>query len=504
MPPLCVKASELQLITQQISGVSGREKQRLMQKEDREERHKISRARVKNWDNTILGHRRKKLEAYDERIAKEELYRLEMDKQYAEDEADRRKRAIDRAKTLQYYNQDNVRAFHSRVLLYQVLKERDMQLQVKEALKSAKTSPVITDPNQSELSQADLDIMQQVEARQKRILLAQEHILQAKAKRDRENEDKMAEYKEGKELARLDLEYQLEQKEKERKRRTDSLLLRDQLQTMKQELQNRAGEAKAWDLEQTKKVNSWIERKSKQTEMKKEREKSWFEESLRLRETLGEAQAKIHNDTDSKLEEQISKAVARKEELARQDAKNKDEKKKRQQDELKTYFHQYQRQAAENKEIKKQQEQILLEHYMKIRDEALTEQQEKKASILRKGQMLQQFHRTQMNNVRSSKIKERDDELAIDKQMMNTFDHEDRELTEYMKNLSNEAWAKTNPRLQKFIEDTITPRSKHRSVAARKEQQINTRERLGFSSGGYTALDTLRMNPIVTGPMHFD
>ena len=92
-----------------------------------------------------------------------------------------------------------------------------MQLQVKEALKSAKTSPVITDPNQSELSQADLDIMQQVEARQKRILLAQEHILQAKAKRDRENEDKMAEYKEGKELARLDLEYQLEQKEKERK-----------------------------------------------------------------------------------------------------------------------------------------------------------------------------------------------------------------------------------------------------------------------------------------------
>ena len=128
---------------------------------------------------------------------------------------------------------------------------------------------------------------------------------------------------------------------------------------MKQELQNRAGEAKAWDLEQTKKVNSWIERKSKQTEMKKEREKSWFElsrfiafferncwyfhirESLRLRETLGEAQAKIHNDTDSKLEEQISKAVARKEELARQDAKNKDEKKKRQQDELKTYFHQY-------------------------------------------------------------------------------------------------------------------------------------------------------------------
>jgi hypothetical protein len=60
-----------------------------------------------------------------------------------------------------------------------------------------------------------------------------------------------------------------------------------------------------------------------------------------MRESLGEAQAKIHNDTDSKLEEQISKAVARKEELARLDAKNKLEKKKKQQEELTTYFHEY-------------------------------------------------------------------------------------------------------------------------------------------------------------------
>jgi 16S rRNA C1402 (ribose-2'-O) methylase RsmI len=58
-----------------------------------------------------------------------------------------------------------------------------------------------------------------------------------------------------------------------------------------------------------------------------------------------------------------------------------------------------QRQAIENKEIKKQQEQVLLGHYMKIRDEALKEQQEKKATILKEGRMLQQFHRSQMVNI---------------------------------------------------------------------------------------------------------
>ena len=47
-------------------------------------------------------------------MAKEESERVELDRQYALEEAERRKNAINRAKTLQYQSQDSVRAFHSR------------------------------------------------------------------------------------------------------------------------------------------------------------------------------------------------------------------------------------------------------------------------------------------------------------------------------------------------------------------------------------------------------
>jgi hypothetical protein len=59
---------------------------------------------------------------------------------------------------------------------------------------------------------------------------------------------------------------------------------------------------------------------------------------IRVRETLGQEQAKIHTETDTKLEEKISKAVAKKEEAAKRDEELRHAKKKKQHNDLKTYF----------------------------------------------------------------------------------------------------------------------------------------------------------------------
>lgn len=98
---------------------------------ERERLHELSKQKVKHWTNTIAGQRQRKLEARKLREEKEEEERKLVDVEEAKYEADKRKAAIDRAKTQQYYETDRVKGFHGALLLTEVLKERDAQVELK-------------------------------------------------------------------------------------------------------------------------------------------------------------------------------------------------------------------------------------------------------------------------------------------------------------------------------------------------------------------------------------
>ncbi|NXL46729.1 CC173 protein, partial [Podilymbus podiceps] len=103
----------------------------LAEKKEREEMHLRSKAAVKDWPNTIMGLAQRKLKAKKLREEKEEEERKLLDLEEEQFQAAKRKEAIDRAKTYLYYQNERVKGFHSALLLAEVLKERDAQVEFK-------------------------------------------------------------------------------------------------------------------------------------------------------------------------------------------------------------------------------------------------------------------------------------------------------------------------------------------------------------------------------------
>jgi len=106
------------------------EEQMRRTREDKERLRDMSKDQIKNWTNTIVGQRQKKLEARKIREEKEEEERTLIDIEEAKYQAQKRKEAIERAKTQQYYQTDRVKGFHGALILTEVLKEREAQLEL--------------------------------------------------------------------------------------------------------------------------------------------------------------------------------------------------------------------------------------------------------------------------------------------------------------------------------------------------------------------------------------
>uniref|UniRef100_A0A8C9TYD0 Cilia and flagella associated protein 210 n=1 Tax=Scleropages formosus TaxID=113540 RepID=A0A8C9TYD0_SCLFO len=104
---------------------------------EREALHLRSKEVVKLWSNTITGQRQKKLEAKQIREENKEKERILIDIEEAKYQQRKRKEAIDKAKTQLLYHTDRVRGFHSGLLLTEVLKEREAQLQLKQKTQNA-------------------------------------------------------------------------------------------------------------------------------------------------------------------------------------------------------------------------------------------------------------------------------------------------------------------------------------------------------------------------------
>ncbi|KAJ3205559.1 hypothetical protein HDU82_005132 [Entophlyctis luteolus] len=496
---------------------------------DREERYQLSRARVANWNNTISGHRRQKLATRADRIAQEEAQRIELDRQHAAADAERRAQLIKRAATAQYHNRDAVKTFHSKVLLYNVLKvlcqsmrgsvnvsfptqERDMQLQMKqhtarEARSASARDKVVADAEVAQSIRTDAE--KAAADRLRRLALARDQMLQFKEKLACEAAERAALELEQKEFVRRDEEHHRLVIDREKKRRADSIALRDQLLAQKHDKAVRIEADSKKDADLEERCQAWALRKSRQVEMKKEFEKRC--DALQRREKIGLVQAKIATDADEKFEASLLKASAQKEQETLRREELERQKKVTQKQELKEYYENYKRQNQAKQALIKQQEKELLDHYLKIKEQADQENRQRKINLLHTGMTLHEFHKTQVvsyigafrpkpidtqERIVEVKRAEKDEDFAYDRTAVEAAANEEKELSEYMKKISEEEWAKDNPRLTRFIKRTLAPPQKK---ILRSAQPVNTKERLGFVPGRYRKPDLARMNPIATG-----
>lgn len=132
-----IPAAEWQRIKESLSHREREGQEQCEARQRRKDRKLQSQSIVKHWENTIEGQRLKKLQARELREEKEEQERIKIDCDEMEFQAQCRKEAIERAKMLLYHQTDHVKTFHGALLLSEVLRERDAQLEYKKKRQEA-------------------------------------------------------------------------------------------------------------------------------------------------------------------------------------------------------------------------------------------------------------------------------------------------------------------------------------------------------------------------------
>ncbi|XP_022072384.1 cilia- and flagella- associated protein 210 isoform X1 [Acanthochromis polyacanthus] len=182
--------------------------------EQREALHRQSKEVVKLWSNTITGQMQKKLEAKKIREQIEEEKRKLMDIEEGKYKEQKRKEIIERAKTQLYYQTDRVKGLHRALLLTEVLKERDAQVELKQRQKSA-TKDVDKEYMEMVKRREEEALRQEQEkAKQKKLeRQAAEEDLKSQMKENKKarEQQKMEDKKDKEEIQRLLEQYQLEQ-----------------------------------------------------------------------------------------------------------------------------------------------------------------------------------------------------------------------------------------------------------------------------------------------------
>ncbi|CAF1577569.1 unnamed protein product, partial [Didymodactylos carnosus] len=110
---------------------------------------------TKNWPNSIIGARERKIELKKIREQEDEERKKKLDIEEEKLAADRRKEQIEKAKQLRYYETDKVKTFHGALLLGEVLKERDLQIEMKKRIEQSKQLDEAETRKQYEEAQRD-------------------------------------------------------------------------------------------------------------------------------------------------------------------------------------------------------------------------------------------------------------------------------------------------------------------------------------------------------------
>lgn len=206
---LVLKRDEWDRLQAALANDDGRlaETQRM---DERKRLHEASKESVAGWTNTIAGMRQQKLQAKALREQKEEERRVQLDIEEARYQAEKRKEAIQRARSLQYAQTDKAKGLQSAVLLSEVLRERELQSSIKHE-RSEALAAYEQELHQHTLRQLEEDERREAEGRmlQKEAALkvAEALVDQATAKREQRRERRAQQLSEQQEIDQRAAQY---------------------------------------------------------------------------------------------------------------------------------------------------------------------------------------------------------------------------------------------------------------------------------------------------------
>lgn len=203
-----------------ISSLNARESakaERDSRNKEKQRLKELSAKQVGKWSNTLHGQRKAKLEAKKNREEKEEEIRKQEDIAEAIYQAEQRRKAIEHAKTLTFARTDMVKDFHGALILTEVLKEREAQIELN---KKRQEAALMREEKRIEKFKQQLNEMAEVEERNKRERIRKtkdvqkHHLEQIEAKRENAAKELEEWKKEGAEIQQLTKEHEALENEK--------------------------------------------------------------------------------------------------------------------------------------------------------------------------------------------------------------------------------------------------------------------------------------------------
>lgn len=277
-----------------------------------QELHEKSQARAKTWSNTLEGSRRKKAQEKRQKLELEELERQKVDAEEAKIQLDQRRATIDRANKLLYDESDRMKSFHSKMMLCDVLAEREAQVNLKEELK--KLEQIREDrflemekQNYRKMLEREMKERETKEELSKIAAVAQkEQLAEYKEKRFQEVEDLMLE---GELLRRKALEDLESERQAEAKRRDMAVKAQKETQKANVYLKQIKAEDMLRQQKEEEKIQEYAIRKEKMLQLRKMKEEENFQQKQAQRNAMIDAQSKrlaeMQSNEDARVEGQV-------------------------------------------------------------------------------------------------------------------------------------------------------------------------------------------------------
>jgi len=315
MAGIVISASDLQRIQTSLMAETDDAGNAMKKSRDRAmDLHHKSQARAKTWNNTLEGSRRKKAEEKKRKMDLEELERQKVDTEEAKIQLDQRKNTIDRANKLLYDESDRMKSFHSKMMVCDVLAEREAQISLKDELQKlehVREDRFLEMEKQNYRKMLERE-MKEKETKEELSRLAaraqKEQLAEYKEKKFREVEDQMLE---GELLRRKAIEDLEAERKAERKRRGMAVQALAETQKANDYLKQIKAEDSLRQQREEEKVQEYAARKEKLLELRKQKEDEVFQQKQNARNQMIDAQAKrlaeMASNEDQRIEAQVKK-----------------------------------------------------------------------------------------------------------------------------------------------------------------------------------------------------
>jgi len=260
----------------------------------------------------LEGSRRKKADEKRKKLELEELERQKVDAEEAKIQLDQRRATIDRANKLLYDESDRMKSFHSKMMLCDVLAEREAQISLKEELKKLEQ---IREDRFLEMEKQNYRKMLEREMKEKETkeelskiasVAQKEQLADYKERRFQEVEDQMLE---GELLRRKALEDLEAERQAETKRRDMAVKAQKETQKANVYLKQIKAEDMLRQQKEEEKIQEYAVRKEKMLQLRKQKEEEVFQQRQAARNAMIDAQAKrlaeMQNNEDERVEGQV-------------------------------------------------------------------------------------------------------------------------------------------------------------------------------------------------------